>query len=224
MSVNPAGAAKRLLALGHVVPRTCLIVADKVIMQGRTHPRHALTAYGAWRGTPKANRHTSWPAPNDVPVYFSGAGGFGDVAVSDNGKVAGIDTHNGVYAEGQVGLQTLAQREHQLGGKFLGWTDDFMGAALHYTPVPPPAETEAHRTRRVAAYLNGRQLRLHPTDRLPLVTSGAKNGKRGYNFWRELRLAAKADDLIPASSRIVGIGTAAARKLEDHYSTIAPAI
>lgn len=152
VKIIATGADERLLDLGsNPTIGNCLQVADQVILQGAPVLRHATTALVEWGQTPATAKHADTDAPSGFPVYFSGAAGQGDVAISDgNGGCVGIDTKNGVYKAHSIGRQTLAQRARQMGGKYLGWSSNFLGyqlitgtstAGTGTTTVPVPVPT-----------------------------------------------------------------------------------
>lgn len=130
-TLDPTGAAARLLTYHTVTPAECLVYAGDVILQGRPVLKHATDANHAWANT--VGKHSGTP-PRDHPVYFSG-GLHGDVAIASTpGFVVAIDTPQ----RGKVGTQTYAQRATQMGGHLLGWGSDFLGYQL-VTPSSTPA-------------------------------------------------------------------------------------
>lgn len=127
-SVNPAGAADRLLAdsgypAGRCLQRVSLALGATPSLMG--HVTH--TALQAWNeGT--HNVPDAFPTVRGTPGFFSGADGDGDVSLwNGDGTWAAVDTKGGVYHAGVSGIQTTAQREKQLGGVYLGYQLKFLG-------------------------------------------------------------------------------------------------
>jgi hypothetical protein len=138
-TLDPTGAANRLLAHSVINPGLCLYYVGRALLQGKTPIQGAPNAATAWGDIPSTHRHGGAP-PKDYPAWFSYRN-LGDVALGDgNGGVVAVDTHGGVWHPGVVGAQTIPERERQLGGTYLGWSDWFCGYQIA-TPTPTPTPT-----------------------------------------------------------------------------------
>lgn len=82
------------------------------------------TAWKAWQQTQFKHTDQNFPSGVSFPVWFSGAGGAGHVAVY---------TPNGIYsspyslASGHNVLSSIAQVEKLYGVKYVGWSEDIEG-------------------------------------------------------------------------------------------------
>lgn len=131
-TLDVAGASDRMLAYKTDTGADCLVVAADAIkgslpsLRGHSTP----SAWAEWEAT--TGKHpASETAPEGMPGYWAGAGGFGDVCISrGDGTWAAIDTLNGVYHKGTISIQTTAQRTRQIGGAYQGWSSEFLGYQL----------------------------------------------------------------------------------------------
>lgn len=130
--LNPSGSAARMLAIRTNTRGFCLVAVGAAVLDGKPVLDHATDAEAAYIDAGKAHQHTTH-APADFPMFFSGAGGKGDVVISVGDGVnciASDYTLNGKIQWGHIGRMTLAARARQVGGNLLGWTDHFLGYDL----------------------------------------------------------------------------------------------
>jgi hypothetical protein len=131
-NLNPAGAAARMLSTKTNTKAECLVAVGAAELQGIPVLDHALTAAIAWADAGAAHQHTTH-APADYPMFFTGAGGSGDVVISVGDGIRCVASDymtGGVIHWGRTGTMTLADRARQVGGKLRGWTDLFLGYTL----------------------------------------------------------------------------------------------
>ena len=132
-NLSPAGSAARMLRTGSNIRGECLVAVGAAILHGKAVLDHAATAADAYSDAGKAHQHATH-APADFPMFFSGAGGQGDVVISVGDGVNCIASDytdaKGKIHWGVIGEMTIAARARQVGGKLLGWTDLFLGYTL----------------------------------------------------------------------------------------------
>jgi hypothetical protein len=128
---------------GTTIPARCLEDVSTALRRGAPVLRHAGTSDIEWADTPGKHPGAQPPSAGwqGAPIYFSFSN-LGDVGMwlsPDMGLF--IDTANGKYEEGVIGVQSFAQREEQLGGKYLGWSSEISGYDLLPFAVPPAEPT-----------------------------------------------------------------------------------
>jgi hypothetical protein len=111
----------------------CLVAVGNAVLDGNPVLQHALTAAIAGRNAGAAHQHATH-APANYPVFFSGAGGSGDVVLATGDGVHCVASDYtdaaGKIHWGVIGTMTLAARARQVGGSLLYWTDNFLGYTL----------------------------------------------------------------------------------------------
>lgn len=136
-TINTTGAAERMLSYGTDTGADCLHVVSTAIRNGLPVVKNSTSALNEWNNTPANLRHPGELPPGPgYPMYFTYAN-YGDVCLSGpniNPMVA-IDTENEVYHKGLINYQTIAAREKQLGGKYMGYTEAMSGYTIDNTPV-----------------------------------------------------------------------------------------
>jgi hypothetical protein len=144
---------------------------------------HYSVAIAGWDYTPESERHTGdFNAPAGVPVYFdrltrpryTGDKNFaaGDVGLSvGNGYAIFTDSPTG-----NTGIMSIRARAAQIGRRYLGWTESFLGhqtsAGLAHKLTTPPA---------VIVVVADVPIKLDPTtgDRMYAIRNNAKTSP-GY--------------------------------------------
>lgn len=135
-NINTIEAPERMLAYKTCHPGECLFYVSEAIRNGAPVLRNALTALDEWNATDGKHLAPSLPPGPGYPMFYTFEQ-YGDVCISGpniNPQVA-IDCENGKYKEGVIGYETVAQREAQLGGRYLGWKDNIAGYDIVNTPV-----------------------------------------------------------------------------------------
>lgn len=98
------------------------------------------TAWAAWNANPDKHQDRNWPHNVYFPIFFSGYGGAGHVAiayVSDNGAMriwTSPFEHVPYFYTGYTNVDTLARG---YGVTYVGWSTSLSGTQL-IAPVPPP--------------------------------------------------------------------------------------
>lgn len=108
----------RLLAHPSVIRGKCLTYIVMTTLNGKPSLDPALTALAEWDQTPSSKRF-SGAGPKGAPVYFSNSPGDVALSMGDGKNCATIDPNR---RWGEVGIQTIASRAQQIGGRFLGHT------------------------------------------------------------------------------------------------------
>jgi hypothetical protein len=132
--LNPSGSGARMLADGTNSIGFCLQAVGGAILNGKGSLAGHVTANAAqaYSDAGVSHQHATH-APADFPMFFTGAGGKGDVviAVGDGVNCIASDyTDSKGTHWGHIGEMALAARARQVGGTLLGWTDLFLGYTL----------------------------------------------------------------------------------------------
>jgi len=131
-TINISGAAARQQAFRTTTPRTCLNTAARAILGVLPPLRHAHTAFEEWENTSGKHRNALPPAPG-YPGYWSGDDGSGDVCLYlGDGEWSAIDWNGSRRVDGAIGIETTGQRSTQVGGTYLGYSDEFLGYNLSH--------------------------------------------------------------------------------------------
>ena len=133
-TLDPTGAANRLLQQKVNAPGLCLRAVSGALRNGLPVLDNSFTAKEEWD---KSIHFTGYP-PVNYPGYFSGAGGDWDVCLyAGSGEWVATDGDG----MGRIGVQTTAEREAQVGGTYQGFTRQMAGYQL-VTPNPILKEIE----------------------------------------------------------------------------------
>jgi len=160
MSINVDGAAARLLANRTLAAAGyCLHYCWLAISQGLVHyiSGGAGSAYATWLAVPAQHQHSSREVPKDFPAFLGPKllSRAGDVIISSGTRNASgelLFAATDWPTARQVGLCTLAEREHQTGRRFVGWASSMGGHELtaaslagqigNPTPIAPPRKKD----------------------------------------------------------------------------------
>lgn len=134
-TINTTKAAARMLAYKTDTGADCLHVVSEAIRDGKPVLKNSPTALSEWNNTPTHLRHPGEVPPGPgYPMYFTCAN-TGDVCLSGpkvNPMVA-IDTNGKTYEHGHINYQSIADREKQLNGKYMGYTEAMSGYTIDNT-------------------------------------------------------------------------------------------
>lgn len=150
-NLNPTGSGARMLDAGTNARGFCLVAVGSAVLNGEPVLDHATDAAAAFADAGAAHQHATH-APKDFPMFFTGAGGDGDVVISVGDGIHCVASDymlNGKIQWGHIGVMQLSDRARQVGGSLRGWTDRFLGYDLTgsdtsgtgtTTPVTDPLE------------------------------------------------------------------------------------
>lgn len=165
--------------------RLCLQFSRSAFNVASRYP----TAENAFFNTTK--RHTSWPPPAAVPIWWTN-GRSGHVAVSaGGGKCWSTDFKRTGHVD-LVNIEDITRAWNQV---FQGWTEDINGVTVWTEPAPPrpvlDAEFIARAARKGEEAPNGVLLKEAVANEVGRGVMSVKSGKLGAGFRSRYKLVQK---------------------------------
>lgn len=140
VNINTTEAPQRMLNYKTDTGADCLHVVSEAIRDGKPVIKNSTSALNEWNNTPAKLRHPhELPPGPGFPMYYTFKN-LGDVTLSrdSHGSQVAVDTENGVYKNHIIGIETVAEREHQLGGGYMGYTEAMSGYTIDNNTVVLP--------------------------------------------------------------------------------------
>lgn len=101
----------------------CLAYIQSAFGTAHTSP----SAWSEWNNVVRKKHSGTPPKGVYVPIWFSGAGGYGHVAIYKDGKVYSSPWKAGTTS---AVLNSIAETERIYGVKYVGWSEDLAGSTI----------------------------------------------------------------------------------------------